>query len=302
MKTLKLVCYGNLLLLAFTLCIFRYGFLEEQPNLPLALNELQFLLLVISCVCIAAGGFLINNITVTDEKENIKSIYGISEDNAYYLYTIFNIIGVGIGFYLSNLIGKPGFSLIFILIAGTLYLYSSSLKYTLIVNNLIISVIASLSLLLLGIFNLYPVITADNQSYLSTIFEVLVDYTIFTFLITFIREIVKNLRDVDHDYNEGINTLPIALGKDRTAKVVFFLALIPVALLLYYANKYIFNLTWGLIYGLIFILGPSIYFLIRMWTAKTSKEFNHLSFVLKMVMAFTALSIAVITFNIKYNA
>ena len=302
MKLLKLVCYGNLLLLAFTLCIFRYGFLEQQPDLPLALNELQFLLFVISCVSIAAGGFLINNIADIDGKENVKSIFGINEDNAYYLYAALNITGVGIGFYLSNLIGKPGFSLVFILIAGTLYLYSSSLKYTLIANNLIISVIASLSLLLLGIFNLYPVITTANQPYLSTVFEVLLDYTIFTFLITFIREIVKNLRDVDHDYNVGISTLPIALGKDRTAKVVFFLMLVPVALLLYYANKYILNLTWALIYGLIFILGPSIYFLIKIWTAKTAKEFNLLSLVLKIVMAFAALSIVVITFNIKYNA
>lgn len=301
MKISRLVCYGNLLLLAFTLCIFRYGFLEQQPDLPLALNDLQFMLLVISCVCIAAGGFVINNITDTG-RESIKSLYGISEDNAYYLYAAFNIVGVGIGFYLSNLIQKPGFSLTFILIAGTLYLYASSLRHILIINNLLIAVIVSFSLLILGIFNLYPALTPENQSYLSTVFQVLLDYTVFTFLITFIREIVKNLRDVDHDYNAGINTLPIVLGKDRTAKVVFFLMLIPVALLLYYANTYIINLTWALIYGLIFILGPLVYFLIKMWSAKSQKEFNQLSFVLKVVMAFTALSIIVITYNIKLNA
>src|SRR5690606_13234987 len=157
----------------------------------------------------------------------------------------------------------PGFALIFILVSGTLYLYASSLKHVLIINNLLISLLIAFSIILFGIFNLYPVITADNQELLSMLFQGLLEYAILAFLFRFIREIVKNLKDIDYNYNEGISTIPIILGKERTAKLLFFITLIPVALLLYYGNTYIifFNLIWALIYGLVFILGPMIYFL-----------------------------------------
>lgn len=302
MRTSKLIQYGNLLILAFTMCIFRYGFLEQQPDLPLALNQLQFILLVFGCVCIAAGGFLINNILGNSPDKAIEAEYGISEGKAYNLYAVLNIIGVGIGFYISNFIGKSGFALFFVLIAATMYFYATNLKYTVIVNNLIVALLVSLAVLTVGIFNLYPVITPENKPYLRTVFSLFIDYAIFSFLIAFIREIVKNLRDTDTDYNNGINTLPIVLGKDRVSKIVFILGLVPVGLLLYYANTYIVNLTWALIYGLIFLLGPLVYFLIRIWGAKTAKDFNQLSFILKLVLIFTTLSIIVITFNIQYNA
>src|SRR5690606_16237479 len=147
---------------------------------------------------------------------------------------------------------------------------------------LLISLLIAFSIILFGVFNLYPVITADNQELLSMLFQMLLDYAILAFLLSFIREIVKNLRDIDYNYNEGISTIPIILGKERTAKLLFFITLIPVTLLLYYGNTYIifFNLIWALIYGLVFILGPMIYFLIKIWSAKTQKEFNRLSIIL----------------------
>jgi 4-hydroxybenzoate polyprenyltransferase len=52
MKYLKLIRYQNLLILAFMQLIFRYGFLKLQ-NIPLALTDWQYLLLVLSTVLIA---------------------------------------------------------------------------------------------------------------------------------------------------------------------------------------------------------------------------------------------------------
>ncbi|QEE50571.1 prenyltransferase [Flavobacterium alkalisoli] len=302
MKSARLIRYGNLLFLAFAFCAFRYGFLEQQQGLTLALNQLQFLMLVFSCVCIAAGGFLINNIIDGDSEIN----FGISEAKGYNLYAALNIVGVGIGFYLSNLIGEPGFALLFILIAATMYFYATNLKYTIVVNNLIIALLVAVSILIVGIYDLYPMITPENQTYLATLFGIFIDFAFFTFVISLIREIVKNIRDVNKDYNAGINTLPIAVGKERMAKITFVLSLIPVGLLLFYANTYLINeksaLLYALIYLLLFVLGPLIYFMIGLWTAKTEKDFDRLSLVLKIVLAFAALSIVVITFNIQNNA
>jgi 4-hydroxybenzoate polyprenyltransferase len=65
-----------------------------------------------------------------------------------------------------------------------------------------------------------------------------------------LREIIKDIEDVDGDYNQGIRTLPIVIGKSRTAKIVFGLSFIPILFLLYYINAYL-NLIYTTIYLLL---------------------------------------------------
>ena len=83
MNYLKLIRYQNLLMLALMQLIFRYGFLELQ-NIPLALADWQYGILVLATVCIAAGGYIINNIfdvsttgtmTMNDFKNNYWDKY-----------------------------------------------------------------------------------------------------------------------------------------------------------------------------------------------------------------------------------
>jgi 4-hydroxybenzoate polyprenyltransferase len=308
MKYLKLIRYPNLIMLAIMQFIFRYGFTKQQ-NIGLSLADWQYALLVLSTICIAAGGYIINNIfdvaTDSDNKPN-DVIVGktISENNAYNLYAGFTIIGVGIGFYLSNVIQKPGFAAVFVIVASTLYLYATSLKQSLLIGNIIVALLMSFSIIIIGIFDLYPATYDGNQVIMSIIFKILLDYAIFAFIINFIREIVKDLEDQNGDYNQGMNTLPIAFGKNRTAKLVFGLSFIPIICILYYINSYLFSsgLVLSSLYGFVFILAPLIYFTIKMWSAKTSNEFKHLSFILKFVMFFGIFSIAIITYNMKHHA
>lgn len=308
MKLLKLIRYQNLLMIALMQIIFKYGFLDQQ-NIPLALNDWQYLLLVATTVLIAGAGYLINNIfdketDTINKPEEVVIGKSISEDKAFNLYIAMNIIGVGIGFYLSNFIEKPAFSLLFILISATLYLYASSLKQSLLVGNVIVAILTSMSVIIIGIFNLYPLITLENQAFLGLIFRVLLDYALFAFVINFIREIVKDLEDVNGDYNQGMNTLPIALGVTRTTRVVFLLSFIPIVALLYYINEYYFvnELYIATIYCLLSIVAPLIYFTVKSAYAKSKQDFHHLSLVLKFVMLFGILSALVVTLNIKLNA
>lgn len=306
MSFLKLIRYQNLILLALMQLVFRYGFLESQ-SIPLALNDWQFALLVLSTVCIAAGGYLINNIfdRGTDEINKPQDVVigkQISESMGYNIYIALNVVGVGIGFYLANTIHKSNFAAVFIIIAATLYVYANGLKQTLLIGNIIIALLLSLSILIIGIFDLLPMIVPENQANMGVIFGILIDYAVFAFIINFIREIVKDLEDVNGDYNQGMNTLPIVLGVARTAKVVLGLSFIPLGLIIYYINEHLFsnNLYYASGYGFVFILAPLIYFTVKMFGAKNQKDFHHLSKVLKLVIFFGILSIAVINFNIKY--
>lgn len=293
-------------MLAFMQLIFRYVFFKFQ-NIPLALADWQYGLLVLSTILIAAGGYVINNIfdqnTDTINKPNTVIIgKTISETNAYNLYIGLTVTGVAIGFYLSNVIVKPGFASIFILIAATLYLYATSLKQMMIIGNIIVALLLSFSVIIIGIFDLFPTIHEGNQQQLGVVFSILLDYALFTFFLNFMREIVKDIEDVDGDYNQGMNTLPIAIGKSRTAKIVFGLSIIPILFMLYYINKYLLDLVFTTVYLLLFVVGPLFYFAVKIWTAKSKKEFHTLSMLLKWILLFGILSIVVISLNIKYNA
>jgi len=308
MNYLKLIRYQNLLMLALMQLLFRYGFLNFQ-SIPLALNDCQYLLLVFATIMIAAGGYVINNImdqgTDNDNKPN-QVIVGksITEVAAYNVYFLVTVLGVAAGFYLSNVIGKPGFAAIFIVISATLYLYATSLKQMLLIGNFVVALLLAFSVIIIGVFDLLPAINPENKVVMADLFSILLDYAIFAFIINFIREIVKDLEDINGDYNQGMNTLPIVLGMKRTAKLVLVLSLIPLVLVVLYIKKYFFafDLYFATIYALIFIVAPLIYFPVKMIDAKNSKDFHHLSIVLKLVILFGLLSIAIVTYNILHHA
>ena len=306
MNFLKLIRYQNLLMLAFMQLIFRYGFFKIQ-NVPLALTDWQYWLLVLSTVLLAAGGYIINNIfdQDTDNSNNPNSVIvgkSISENQAYNLYGIVTVAGVLIGFYLSNMIQKPGFASLFILIAAALYLYASSLKQMMLIGNIIVALLLSFSVLIIGFFDLYPATGIDNPQQMRIFFSILLDYAIFAFMINLLREIVKDIEDIQGDYNQGMNTLPIAIGKSKTAKIVCVLSLIPLSFILYYINKYLIEVVFVTVYLLVFVVGPLLFFTIKIWTATSKKEFHNLSSLLKLILFFGILSVVVISLNIKYNA
>lgn len=307
MKYLKLIRYQNLLLLAFMQLIFRYGFLKLQ-NISLALSDFQYGLLVLSTVLIAAAGYIINDIldqeTDYDNRPN-NLIVGksISEKTAYNLYFILNILGVGIGYYLANVIQRPSFAGAFIIISATLYMYATSLKQMLLIGNIIVALLLSFSVLIIGLFDLLPATDVTNQAIMGTMFKMLIDYAVFAFIINLMREIVKDMEDVDGDYNQGMSTLPIAIGVSRAVKVTFTLGIISILVLLWYINMFLmdYSLYYAAIYALVFVVSPMIFFVVKIWNAKSKHEFRLLSNVLKWIIFFGILSVLVITLNIKYN-
>ena len=314
MKYLKLIRIQNLLLLAFMQVLFRYTFLKTatfttltSTNNFLALSHFQFFLLVLATVCIAAAGYVINDIVdqSTDEIAK-KRIVGktISESTAYNLYVALNLIGVGSGFYISNVIQKPSFAALFIFTAAILYIYATWLKQIAIVGNIVVALVLSFSILILGIFDLVPSthegneIWEGNKVQMRRVFSILTDYAIFAFIINFLRELVKDIEDTDADYASGIATLPVLIGKSRTIKIVFGLSFLPIILLVLYMNNNLANYDYAIYYFLLFIVAPLLFFTIKSWSAKTQKDFANLSLLLKIILFFGIISIAVITYSV----
>ena len=268
----------------------------KTTNLDITLNWFGFSLLVLSTICLAAAGNIINDIydvdTDTVNKPD-KVLIGktISEKTAYNLFIVFNVIGVGIGFYLSNLIGRSGFSALFIIVSALLYLYATYLKQMLIIGNVVISILVAFSIIIVGLYELLPVITPENQPTQSTFFQILRDYAAFAFLINLIREITKDIEDIDGDYKSGMNTLPIAIGRERAGKILFVLLFLPIAAVSYYVLENLYKHQVAVVYFLILVIAPLIHACIKAFSAKTKKDIHFISQELKLVMLFGMLSL-----------
>tara|TARA_R110002050_G_scaffold74772_6_gene160305 strand:- start:71093 stop:72007 length:915 start_codon:yes stop_codon:yes gene_type:complete len=292
---LNLIRWKNLLMIALVQLLIKYALLEPF-GVSTTLNALGISLLILATISIAAAGNIINDIYDVETdfvNKPEKLIVGktISEKTAYNLFIIFNVTGVGIGFYISNLVGKNAFFSLFVIISALLYVYASYLKRTLLIGNIIISILVALSILIVGIFELLPAVTLQNQQTQLTFFKIIFDYAVFAFIMNLLREIAKDLEDIDGDYKAGMNTLPIAIGRKRATNVLFVLSLVPlIAITIYIINSlYKKNIAVG--YFLLFIIGPLLYISIKSFNAKTKKEYHHISSILKIVMVFGMLSL-----------
>jgi len=305
---LRLIRIENLVLLAGMQLLVRYGFLKPQ-GIDLALNHFQFACLVLSTVLIAAAGYIINDVydqdtdAVNKPKRRIVGIT-MSETMAYNYYVGFNIVGVGLGFYLSQVILRPSFAVLFILVAALLFLYASQWKGMLIVGNLVVALTLAISVWIIGIFDIFPATYSKNQESMALVFSILNDYALLALMVNFLREMVKDLQDVPGDQAAGIRTLPVAWGISKSTRLAAMLHLIPVVLVFWYINTYLMasDLYGITVYLLLFVVAPLIFTAISLWNASTPKQFQLISNVLKMVIIMGIISLWILQYNIQYNA
>ena len=294
---LNLIRWKNLLMIAVVQLLIKYA-LFEPFNVDITLNWFGFSLLILSTLCIAAAGNIINDIydvetDLVNKPDRLIIGKKINEKNAYNLFIIFNVIGVGLGFYLSHLVGKSGFFALFVIISGLLYVYATYLKQMALIGNIVISMLVALSIIIVGLFELLPVTTPKNQETQLTFFKILLDYSLFAFMINLIREMVKDMQDIDGDHKANMNTLPIAIGRERASKVIFVLSIVPICAVVFYVLTFLYKQQMAVGYFLVFIVAPLLYVTIKLFNAKTKKDYGHISTMLKLIMFFGMLSLLI---------
>lgn len=287
-SVLKIIRPVNLLLIALAQGLIKFT-LFEAFEIPLALDNFGFLLLTFSSVCIAAGGNVINDlydVKIDAINKPHKVIVGktLSEEAANYLYVTLTTLGVSSGFWVSNIVGKPSLAIIFIAIAALLYWYATGLKSILLKGNLIISLLVALSLLIVVLFDIYPVLRQDSNSIYFALSRVVFNYAVCAFYLNFMREIIKDIQDINGDKNGGKNTLAIVLGISRTKIIVFALGVFALFMLLLSCYHYFYEYQWPLIYFIFLIGGPLLFFCIKIFQAEKPKQFFFPSLLLKIIM------------------
>ena len=290
-------------MILLTQVLVHYGFLKAL-QLPSALSDFNFWLLCIATVCIAAAGYIINDLNdvETDRINKPAKTYipqPISEKQAFNLYLVFNITGVGLGFLMSYHVGLTNFASLFVLISALLYVYAQLLKRILILGNLVVSLAVASSIFILIVYDTLPLLHLYRRQ-LITPMSILRDYAFFALMLNFLREIVKDIQDANGDHAAGIRSLPVLLGLERTAKLSAYIAVVYIFSILGYIYVYLQSNVWTSVYLVAAVVVPLIYFCIKARYADKQKHYTYLSSVLKLIMLSGILSLGVLTLTLKF--
>ena len=303
---LKLIRYKNLLMVLLTMVLTKYALIDSFIQNSY-LSNLEFSILVLSVVLITAGGYIINDIfdietDIINKPNNIFIDVTFSKTNAWKIYIILTLLGLIFGVYLSFNKHLSYHSLYFFVTIIGLFTYSKYLKSKVLLGNILVSILCALVIYIIYSFDFRVVKNTllengSNESINNLQFgkSFTYFYVLFSFLTTLIREIIKDIEDINGDLKINAKTLPIVFGRKRAAKVAFFISSILLVFLLiilqFLGNKPLF-----LSYGILLILLPLLYFLYKLWYAERKKDYTKLSALMKIIMLFGILSMLLFKF------
>lgn len=298
---LKLIRWPNLLMMAGSLLLIRYTFFVPL-GIPYVLNDFHFALLVLSTACIGAAGYIVNDLYDLEndrinKPERMQIGVVFTERFAWNAFYALFLIGGAMGWYLGQHTGKMLYGSINLITGFWLYLYAADFKGRPLLGNIMISFLSAGVLtypLFFDVLPRWPLNEDDSGRQAMLILSV---YFCLAFVISWLRELIKDMEDEAGDRSSGLRTMPIAWGPLPSRLLI---ALLGGALVLAFGwvgwsswngNK------WSSSYILLTLFIPSLVIWWRSFTARESSQFRWLSNGLKIIMAAAILSIPVITYS-----
>ena len=123
------------------------------------------------------------------------------------------------------------------------------------------------------------------------LFKLMLLYSSFAFILTLIREALKDMEDMDGDEKFGCKTMPIAWGL-QTTKVYVAVWLMVLILVLFIIQLYAIPFGWWMpiVYCIVTIIAPLVYVLFSLKQAFSRADVNRLSHWIKFAMLMGILS------------
>lgn len=303
---LKLIRYKNLLMVLLTMVLTKYALLNSL-FIQIPERDYQFLILSISVLLITAGGYVINDIfdlesDKINKPNNVFIDNTISIKNAWKLYYLLTLTGLILGLYLSFFEGSNSNSFYFIFIIFILFVYSKYLKKVFLIGNIAVSYCLSMVIYITYEFTSESIIYSEHLNKFIVykinhhdILGPIVTYSVFAFLTSLIREIIKDAEDINGDLKLKAKTLPIIIGRNRTAMTIMFFNFILIVLIIT-INLFSYEPLF-LFYGIVLIILPLVYLMFKLLSAETKNDFSKLSSLMKMIMLFGILSMLLFKFQ-----
>lgn len=256
------------------------------------------LLIAVATILIAAGGYVINDyfdikIDRINRPDQLIVSQHISKENAMRLSISLSGVGMACGLVVAWLLRSSTIGILFAIIPGLLWFYSSSYKRLLIVGNVTIALLSALSPMMVAIANvaqlqlkyssILPYTTLEHD-----IYAWVGGFSLFAFLLTWIREIVKDLQDQMGDRELECHSMPIVWGNTVTKIVVTALIVLTTALIVWLWYSVLpFDRTWSsfstryIVLGILIPLWGALWLL---WAAKIPSDYRTCQQVIKLTM------------------
>jgi 4-hydroxybenzoate polyprenyltransferase len=313
MKFLQLIRYQNLLLIAFTQVVIRYFLVRPillNADFDLLFTTGQFSLLVISTMLIAAAGYIINDyfdsgIDAINKPNKLFVGSYITTNQALTLHTVLSVTGIFLGLYLGAKVGIYKLALIQAVTVGLLWFYSAEFKRQFLIGNILISLLTAIVPLLVVIFemplfiaNFRNTIVENKEAFLlnkniplgmmnniNAIWIFVGAFALFAFLITLIREIVKDMEDYAGDFAFGRKTIPVKLGIKVSNIILYSISATTLFLLGFLMQKQIVvHDYFSSGYIAVFIVLPLLFIVYKVYKAAIVKDYSFISLFTKVVM------------------
>lgn len=298
----KLVRWPNLIITALMMCLVHRCLMQME-------SSAAFTLLVISMVLIQAGGYVINDIFDMEidainkpEKQIVGKVFTEKQCNLFYI--VLTIIGLACALAASVMALGNKFITIFAcmaLLACLLYSYSSRYKKKLVIGNIIVSLSVAFAVFVPWLFEMiyiskHELLLITMQPLMRISLRFVLIYTAFAFLMTLIREIVKDMQDVKGDGRSHCRTIPIVWGMKAAQIIVIVLSFVTCAMIWIaadYFNGLGFKITYYMLYAswvFAFIVIINNLILITDKSLRTERQFRLQSMWLKISMLLGVLS------------
>lgn len=289
---MKLVRLPNLIFILLAQALYQFCIYEPLYAGHLPPHDLRnFLLLVLASLFIAAAGYIINdyfdiNIDEINKPQKVVVDKIIRRRWAIAWHLLLSAMGV-----LCTALALPVFQKWY-LIAGNifcvalLWFYSTNFKKSLLIGNVVIALLTSWTILII-FFSKLSFSDAFDVSHgnQSKLFKITFLYAGFAFVITLIREAIKDIEDMAGDARYGCKTMPIVWGV-QAAKVYTAVWLVILVAVIAVIQVYVmqFRWWWPILYTIVLVILPLIFILLRLFKAKESNDYHTLSNATKFVM------------------
>ncbi|TDX01787.1 geranylgeranylglycerol-phosphate geranylgeranyltransferase [Dinghuibacter silviterrae] len=315
MQTLKaffrLIRWPNLVIVVLTqflfyYCVMRPAYTGSGWYPSLGWGRLG--LLSFAFMAMAAAGYIINdyfdlNIDLVNKPDRLVVDKYISRRWAIWWHGFLSLIGIVISTYLGFVLKFYLLGLLNLAAVVLLFLYSVSLKRQLLSGNIVVSVLTAWAigvLLAIGVnddllhhLGILPGADPAKPGVNYARFaRIGVLYCSFSFIISMIREVIKDMEDTEGDARYGCRTLPIAWGF-TTAKVFtgtwIVVLLGALAIVVIYVLQ--FHMWLSAAYCFFAIIVPLLSVFRGLIRATSSRDFHRLSSLVKVIMLTGILSL-----------
>lgn len=288
----KMIRLQNLVFIALTQALFQICIYYPLYEGSIPQHDTRnFILLVIASLFIAAAGYIINdyfdiNIDEVNKPEKMVVDKVISRRWAIAWHFILSSAGIVV-----TALALPVFEKWYLLAGNILcvillWLYSTTFKQKLLIGNIIISLLAGWTILLL-FFSKVSIADAFMTDHPGQpkLFRFAFLYAGFAFIISLIREAIKDIEDMPGDARYGCRTMPIVWGINATKVYVAVWMIILLAILVV-IQVYVlqFRWWWAVVYCVLFIIAPLVLIFLKLFRASSTTDYHKLSSLTKRTM------------------